>query len=158
MVGRTSSTSACRSTCSRPAASTRAGTWVGTIDQAAPEQLQAADVDHRVDVYALGCVLYESLTGEVPFPRERDVRKMTAHLTEEPPAVSVLRPRAEAFDDVVRRALAKEPDDRYQSAGELGRAAVEAASRTPDPDEQAAPPSRAAQSPPAAGGDTPTAA
>jgi serine/threonine protein kinase len=140
---------------------TRAGQWVGTIDQAAPEQLQAADVDHRVDVYALGCVLYEMLTGEVPFPRARDVRKMIAHLTEEPPAVSDFRPRAEAFDDVVRRALAKRPEDRYPSAGKLARAAVEAASRTPDPDEQAPPALRSRREFPggsAAAGDAPTAA
>jgi serine/threonine protein kinase len=136
---------------------TRPGQWVGTLDQAAPEQLQAEDVDHRVDVYALGCVLYETLTGEVPFPRARDVQKMSAHLSEKPPAVSALRPRAEAFDVVVRRALAKRPEDRYQSAGELGRAAVEAASRTPDPDERGSPLGSRPTSP-AAAGDAPTAA
>jgi serine/threonine protein kinase len=105
---------------------TRAGSWVGTVDYAAPEQLQALECDHRADVYALGCVLYESLTGEVPFPRARDVQKMIAHISEPPPAVSALRPDAAAFDEVVARAMAKQPDDRYGSAGELGAAAAAA--------------------------------
>jgi len=105
---------------------TRAGSWVGTVDYAAPEQLQAMDCDHRVDVYALGCVLYESLTGDIPFPRARDVQKMIAHISEPPPAVSALRPEAAAFDAIVARAMAKQPDDRYTSAGELGAAAIAA--------------------------------
>ena len=105
---------------------TRAGTWVGTIDYAAPEQLQGHDCDHRVDVYALGCVLYEALTGEVPFPREREVRKMIAHITEPPPAVSASRREAAVFDEVVARAMAKFPEDRYATAGELGAAAATA--------------------------------
>jgi serine/threonine protein kinase len=105
---------------------TRAGSWVGTVDYAAPEQLQAMDCDHRVDVYALGCVLYESLTGDIPFPRARDVQKMIAHISEPPPSVSALRPEAAGFDEVVARAMAKQPDDRYGSAGELGAAAIAA--------------------------------
>jgi serine/threonine protein kinase len=105
---------------------TRAGSWVGTVDYAAPEQLQALECDHRADVYALGCVLYEALTAEVPFPKARDVQKMIAHISEPPPAVSALRPEAGAFDEVVERAMAKQPDDRYGSAGELGAAAAAA--------------------------------
>jgi serine/threonine-protein kinase len=108
---------------------TRAGRWVGTIDYIAPEQLEAVEVDHRVDVYALGCVLFEVLTGAVPFPRNRAVQKMAAHLGEQPPAVSSVCPDAVAFDAVVWQAMAKDPGERYQSAGALGRAAVEAASR-----------------------------
>jgi serine/threonine protein kinase len=106
---------------------TRAGTWVGTIDYAAPEQLQALDCDHRVDVYALGCLLYEMLTGEIPFPKARNVQKMIAHVTEPPPAVSLHRPGTEAFDAVVARAMAKVPAERYASAGELAAAAAAAA-------------------------------
>jgi serine/threonine protein kinase len=105
---------------------TRAGTWVGTIEYAAPEQLQALDCDHRMDVYALGCLLYEMLTGETPFPKARKVQTIIAHITEPPPAVSSLRPQAEAFDAVVARAMAKLPDDRYAGAGELGAAAAAA--------------------------------
>jgi serine/threonine protein kinase len=136
---------------------TREGQWIGTLDQAAPEQLQGEELDHLVDVYALGCVLYESLTGEVVFPRDRDVQKMAAHLGEQPPAVSAARPGLEPFDEVVRRALEKRPEDRFQSAGELGRAAVEAAARTADPDERPRPRPRSPGSP-AAAGDAPTAA
>ena len=140
---------------------TRADQWVGTIDYVAPEQLQAMDVDHRVDVYALGCVLYETLTGQVPFSRARDVQKMIAHISETPPAVSELRPGAEAFDGVVRRALAKSPAERYPSAGELARAAAEAAARTPDPDGREPPTTGAQDGLPTtrgAAGDSPTAA
>ena len=140
---------------------TRAGQWVGTIDYAAPEQLQAGDVDHRVDVYALGCILYETLTGKVPFPRARDVQKMIAHIGEPPPLVSKLRPQASAFDNVVCRALAKSPDDRYSSAGELARDATTAAAKTRDADEPLSPASDAQPGmppTPAAAGDAPTAA
>jgi eukaryotic-like serine/threonine-protein kinase len=108
---------------------TRTGRWVGTIDYAAPEQLQAQDLDLRVDVYALGCVLFESLTGEVPFPKAREIQKMIAHIGEPPPAVSARRPAAEPFDAVIARALAKNPAERFESAGALGEAARAAAAR-----------------------------
>jgi serine/threonine protein kinase len=142
---------------------TRPGRWVGTIDYAAPEQLQALDVDHRVDVYALGCVLFEALTGEVPFSRPREVQKMIAHISEAPPAVSRLRPDAVAFDGVVRRAMEKDPDDRYSSAGDLGDAALQAAAASPEPiaGERPASDTGASQLPrdqPAPAGDAPTAA
>ena len=134
---------------------TKPGRWVGTIDYAAPEQLQAYDMDLRVDVYALGCVLVEVLTGEVPFPKTREVQKMIAHITEPPPAVSARRPAAAPFDDVIARALAKEPADRFASAGELAAAARAAAAECGDDGGEAAtpaPPRRAAP------GDAPTAA
>jgi serine/threonine protein kinase len=95
--------------------------WVGTIDYAAPEQIQAQDVTPRTDVYALGCVLYEMLTGEVPYPRARDVDKMMAHAADPPPTVTDAVPPG--FNDVVERALSKLPEDRYASAGALARAA-----------------------------------
>jgi serine/threonine protein kinase len=103
---------------------TRAGSWVGTIDYASPEQLQGLDCDHRVDVYALGCVLYEMLTGEIPFPKARSVQKMIAHISEPPPAVSTLVAAAGAFDQVVAGAMAKLPDDRFETAGALAAAAA----------------------------------
>jgi serine/threonine-protein kinase len=135
---------------------TRTGRWVGTLDYAAPEQLQATDVDLRVDVYGLGCVLYQALTGEVPFPKARDVQKMIAHISEPPPSVSSLRPGAGSFDSVVRRAMAKDPAERFPSAGELARAASAAAAHCEDehPDEKE--PARGAAGP--AAGDAPTAA
>jgi serine/threonine-protein kinase len=111
---------------------TRTGRWVGTVDYAAPEQLQAGEVDYRVDVYALGCVLFQALTASVPFPKERQLQKMIAHISQPPPLVSALMPGLEAFDEVVRRAMAKRPEDRYASAGELGAAAVAAAESVGD--------------------------
>jgi protein kinase-like protein len=105
---------------------TATGQWVGTLDYVAPEQIRGERVDARVDVYALGCVLYYLLTAEIPFPREGDEAKLWAHLTEPPPRPSE-RGAPAAFDEVIRRALAKSPDERYPSAGDLGRAAEAAA-------------------------------
>jgi serine/threonine protein kinase len=106
---------------------TRTGQWVGTVDYAAPEQVQAGEIDARTDVYALGCVLYEALTGSVPYPRTRDVDKLLAHVTGPPPAVTAAAPGApRAFDAVVRRAMASQPEERFQSAGDLGQAALDA--------------------------------
>src|SRR4051795_4228887 len=107
---------------------TRTGQWVGTLDYVAPEQISVGPLDARVDVYSLGCVLFEALTARVPYPRDSDVAKMYAHLNEPPAAVSSLVPDAGwGFDAVVTRALAKAPEQRYPSAGDLGRAALAAA-------------------------------
>jgi serine/threonine-protein kinase len=105
---------------------TATGQWVGTLDYVAPEQIRGGTVDARTDIYALGCVLYFLLTGAIPFPREGDEAKLWAHLTE-PPPVPGEHGGPSAFDPVIRRALAKSPDDRYPSAGDLGRAAEAAA-------------------------------
>jgi serine/threonine protein kinase len=108
---------------------TKTGIWVGTVDYAAPEQIQGGAVDARADVYALGCVLYHALTGEVPYPRRRDVSKIMAHLSEPPPAPTAAAGDVPSgFDEVVARAMAKDPRDRYQSATKLGDAALAAAS------------------------------
>ncbi len=110
---------------------TKTSMWVGTVDYAAPEQIQSMTVDARADVYALGCVLFQALTGRVPFPRDREVSKIMAHATEAPPSVTEVLPAAPAaFDEIVRRAMAKDPAERHQSAGELGRAALDAAGVT----------------------------
>jgi serine/threonine-protein kinase len=107
---------------------TKTGLWVGTVDYAAPEQIQGGAVGPPADIYSLGCVLYHALTGDVPFPRPREVAKITAHMMEPPPAPSEAAPRlAGAFDEVIARAMAKDPADRYASAGELGRDALAAA-------------------------------
>ncbi len=115
------------------AGSTKPGHWVGTLDYVAPEQIRGERVDARVDVYALGCLLFYTLTGEVPFKREGDEARLWAHLSEPPPKPSELVPDVpDAFDFVIERALAKDPDERYPSAGDLGRAALAAAAgRTP---------------------------
>jgi len=106
---------------------TRTGAWVGTPDYVAPEQIQAGPVDGRADVYSLGCVLYEMLTGSVAFPKDNDMAKLWAHVTDPPPAPSLKRPDAQAFDEVVARATAKDPNARYSRASELA-AAVDRAS------------------------------
>src|ERR687896_2566571 len=106
---------------------TKTGEWVGTVDYVAPEQIEAKAVDARADVYALGAVLYHALSRKVPYPRESDVAKMFAHLREEPPSLSGTTSWAPSeLDDVVRRAMAKNPTHRYPSAGDLGRAVLAA--------------------------------
>ena len=106
---------------------TRTGQFVGTLDYVAPEQIQATHVDGRTDVYALGCVLFETLTGRVPYPVVDEAAKLYAHLGKPPPVVSEHRPDAPAaLDEVIFRAMAKAPDDRYASAGEVGKAAIAA--------------------------------
>ena len=110
---------------------TSTGVVVGTTNYMPPEQWQGGRLDARVDVYSLGCVLFETLTGRVPYERDGQAARMYAHLTEPPPMVSSLAPGAAAFDDVIVRALAKDPADRYPSAGDLGYAAVAAAESRP---------------------------
>ena len=106
---------------------TRVGAWVGTPDYVAPEQIQGHKVDRRADIYSLGCVLYEMLTGSVAYPKDSDMAKLWAHVTDPPPMPRVVRPDlVEDFDAVVARATAKDPDERYATAGELS-AAVSAA-------------------------------
>jgi streptogramin lyase len=103
---------------------TATGAFVGTLDYVAPEQIRGVHIDARADVYALGCVLFELLTGNPPFAsRENKVAKMYAHLGEEPPRVRLFRPdMPAALDPVVARALAKDPDERYPSTGDFARA------------------------------------
>lgn len=99
---------------------TGTGHFLGTIDYVAPEQITSKPVDARTDIYALGCVLYECLTGQVPFHRDDDAATMWAHLVDPPPPVTASRhDLSSAVDDVVARAMAKAPDDRYQSCHQL---------------------------------------
>ncbi len=108
---------------------TAAGLIVGTIDYLAPEQAQGGPVDQRADVYALGGTLFKALTGQVPFPKQSDVAKLMAKLHEPPPMASqVAASVPPALDPVLARALSQDPGDRYPSAGDLGRAAITAAS------------------------------
>ena len=99
---------------------TREGGWVGTPDYVAPEQIQGHKVDRRADVYSLGCVLFEMLTGHVAYEKDSDMAKLWAHVTDPPPLPRTLRPDLPgAFDDIVARATAKEPGHRYATAGAL---------------------------------------
>jgi serine/threonine-protein kinase len=106
---------------------TRTGAFVGTLDYVAPEQIRGDRVDARTDVYALGCVMYEAIAGKAPVAdREENVAKIYAHLQDEPPWLPGDGGTAGSLDEVVARALAKEPGDRYPSAGDLARAAAAA--------------------------------
>jgi tRNA A-37 threonylcarbamoyl transferase component Bud32 len=103
------------------------GEVLGTLDYVAPEQIEGAELDGRVDVYALGCVLYECLVGRAPFMGESTVAILHAHLTMPPPRPSLDAPGVPtAFDAVVARAMAKNREDRYATCGELAAAALAA--------------------------------
>jgi serine/threonine protein kinase len=106
---------------------TTTGQFVGTIDYVAPEQIRSEPVDGRADIYSLGCLLYECLTGEAPFERDTEVAVMFAHLNDPPPAPSAARPGLPAaIDEVVRTAMAKGPDRRSATAGALAAATTAA--------------------------------
>jgi serine/threonine protein kinase len=106
---------------------TTTGHWIGSVDYMSPEQLRAEPVDARTDVYALGGVLFAALTGQAPFSRGTVPQTIAAQLNDPPPRPTDVAPVDPAFDAVVARALAKDPADRYRSAGDLGRAAQAAA-------------------------------
>jgi hypothetical protein len=111
---------------------TSTGAFVGTLDYVAPEQIRGDRLDARTDVYALGGVLFEMLTGRPPFgDREEKVAKMYAHLQDEPQPLGGNDPVSLALDAVIARAMAKDPDDRFPSAGDLARAAAAAAGGAP---------------------------
>ncbi len=162
----------------KPAASidalTRQGTIVGRAEYVAPEQILNERVDARADIYALGCLLFEALTGEPPFARWTEGPGVLAHLEAPRPSPLDLRPDLpKGFEDVVRRAMATDPNDRYPSAGDLGQAALVAAGglrrptqwsvvatgeAAPVPREQIAqPPAAGSAQPPAAGSAQPPA-
>jgi serine/threonine protein kinase len=111
---------------------TKTGFFIGTVDYAPPEQIEGLPLDPRTDVYALGCVLYECLTGRAPFDREGEVAVMHAHLTEPPPKLTVPRPDLpKALNEVVATAMAKSKEDRYESCEDLIVAARDAALQRP---------------------------
>jgi Protein kinase domain/Kelch motif len=119
---------------------TRTGQWVGTVAYTAPEQIEGAAVSPRTDVYSLGCVLFEVLTGRTPYRRDNDLATLWAHVYAPPPSVLELSPDVSSrFDAVVQRAIAKDPAERYASAGELGLAALAAVDeKEPAPEERRA--------------------
>ena len=99
-------------------------TWVGTPHYAAPEQLKGKPLDARADVYALGVVLFEALSGHPPFDSDSFADVLASQLLEPPPAISTVRDDLPAaLDGVLKKALAKAPDDRYDSCGEFVTAA-----------------------------------
>lgn len=102
---------------------TRTGTWVGTLDYIAPEQILGGTVDARSDVYALGCLMFHVLSGQIPYQRDSDVAKLWSHMNDPPPRLSEEVPGiTKDLDLVIGRAMAKDPDDRYPSASDFARA------------------------------------
>lgn len=102
---------------------TRAGQTLGTVSFMAPEQVAGRPLDGRVDVYATGCVLFELVTGRLPFEAETATEIMMAHLRESPPDTRALRPDVpDWLAEVIARCLAKKPEDRYPDAIALARA------------------------------------
>ena len=103
------------------------GRSVGTPAYLAPEQIEGGSVDGRADVYSLGCLLYECLTGEAPFARGSRLAVAWAHLEEEAPSARARRAELpEAIDAVIRKAMAKEPENRHNTCAALITAAEEA--------------------------------
>jgi serine/threonine-protein kinase len=103
---------------------TSTGQFLGTIDYVAPEQIRGTSVLGLADQYSLGCVLYECLTGRVPFEKDLDAAIIWAHVEETPTMPTILRPELPPeIDQVFGRVLAKRPDERYGSCREFVEAA-----------------------------------
>jgi serine/threonine protein kinase len=102
------------------AALTVPGQVIGTLDYMAPEHLEAEGVGTPADIYALTCLIYETLSGEVPFIRATDAAVMYAHVVEDPPSISAKRADVPAaLDDVIAAGMAKDPEDRPPTARAL---------------------------------------
>ena len=113
---------------------TATGSVVGTLDYLAPERIVEGGGDARADVYALGCVLFQVLTGSVPYPRDHDAAKMYAHLNADVPDARELTPGApDALAELAMQAMAKEPDARIHSAAELAERLLETADTRESP-------------------------
>src|SRR5664279_1708914 len=103
---------------------TSTGSVVATLDYASPEQIKGQVLDHRSDIYALGCVLYKLLTGTVPYPGDSVAARVYGHLNnDQPPPSSLVPTLPSGFDEVVATAMAKEADDRYPTCRALALAA-----------------------------------
>jgi len=98
---------------------TATGNFIGTMAYISPEQIRGEPLDARSDLYALGCVAYECLTGIPPFVRDDQAALMWAHLSDPPPAVSAHKPGLFAADAIIIKALSKDPTDRYESCEEF---------------------------------------
>jgi hypothetical protein len=118
---------------------TKTGQFVGTLDYISPEQIRGQPASKQSDIYALAAVLYECLSGVVPYPKDSEAAVLYAHMSEAPPSLTEARPDLPGgLDTVIRKAMSKNPEDRHGSASELMRDAEEAFSRK----------TRAAMSPP----------
>ena len=124
---------------------------MGTTAYCAPEQLQGSDLDARADQYALGCTAFNLLTGSAPFEHSNPAVVITQHLSAPPPLVGNRRIELAAFDDVITKAMAKTPDERYASCGDFASAlaaqAVTAAADAASPTEVIAAPTEVIAAP-----------
>ena len=126
---------------------TATGQLVGTIDYVAPEHIKGDAVDRRADVYSLGCMVYECLSGHAPYPRDLEVGVLWAHVEEPPPTVTDERPELPPeVDAVVVAAMAKDPEARTATAGEVA-AGLRAALRIEAPSGEAWTPPKARPAP-----------
>jgi serine/threonine-protein kinase len=117
---------------------TKTGMLFGTPEYMSPEQARGEQVDHRVDIYAMGCILFQLVTGKVPFAADNFMGVLSMHLTEQPPTVapetldSIGAPRAIA--DVIDRALEKDRNTRWQTIDEFAAAIREVCGDPPPAD------------------------
>jgi serine/threonine protein kinase len=103
---------------------TKSGELMGTVGYVAPEQIEGKPPDARSDIYSLGCVLYQCLTGSRPFELDSDVAVLWAHMNQSVPRVTDRRPELPSgIDGVVAKAMAKAPEQRYERAGNVATAA-----------------------------------
>jgi serine/threonine-protein kinase len=100
---------------------TRPGTVIGRLDYISPEQIKGAqNLDGRTDIYSLGVVLYEAVTGSTPFPRKSQFEVMLAHVNEQPPAPNSVNPELPPeLSEIILTAMAKDPERRFQSADQF---------------------------------------
>ena len=111
---------------SAPSEPTVGGTFVGTMEYTSPEQIRGERLDSRSDLYALGCVAYQCMTGSPPFVRDDQAALLWAHLAIDPPPVSAHRGDLAGADAVISRCLAKSPKDRFESCGQFVEALADA--------------------------------
>ena len=101
---------------------TQTGLFMGSPKYMAPEQIRGDKVDARTDIYSLGIIMYEMMTGKVPFDRPNSVNILMAHVNEEPPPLRTMNPSCNpsgAFEETIMRCMAKDPDARYRSMDEV---------------------------------------
>ena len=99
---------------------TRTGVFIGTVDYTSPERFEGGKGDAASDIYSLGCVLFEALTGHVPYERSSTVSRIYAHVADPiPSSRDEVQEVPEQLDAIIAKAMAKRPEDRFGSAGEL---------------------------------------
>jgi serine/threonine protein kinase len=99
---------------------TKAGNLIGTVEYMSPEQIQGKETDARSDIYSMGVLLYELLTGRMPYISENEYELMKMHIEQPPPQVRLITPHVpQVVEETIMRAMAKDPNQRFQTAGEF---------------------------------------